>query len=158
MNTGRPRKKVRHLFTNKDWCSLRPRSIFKHDQITTARCSRSSADVNVLCLFTARRYQTNLLMTVDSFNIAVFSALEHSHVSLHESLVFYSAFLNIHRSGVLTALTWLVPHETAAVSARSVSYQNQMSMEQVSKVHDTIRCSKVTSRSASFPSNSTYML
>ena len=32
----------------------------------------------------------------------------------------YIAFLNIHRSGVLTALAWLVPHETAAVSARSV--------------------------------------
>ena len=28
---------------------------------------------------------------------------------------FYSAFLNIHRSGVLTALAWLVPHETAGV-------------------------------------------
>ena len=27
-------------------------------------------------------------------------------------------FLNIHRSGVLTALAWLVPHETAAVSAQ----------------------------------------
>ena len=41
-----------------------------------------------------------------------------------EWLAFYSAFfvlfsfLNIHRSGVLTALAWLVPHETAAVSAR----------------------------------------
>ena len=35
---------------------------------------------------------------------------------------FYSAFLffilYIHRSGVLTALAWLVPHETAAVSAQ----------------------------------------
>ena len=40
-----------------------------------------------------------------------------SHVILHEWLAFYSAFLNIHRSGVLTALAWLVPHETA-VSAQ----------------------------------------
>ena len=32
---------------------------------------------------------------------------------------FYSAFLNIHQSGVLTALAWLVPHETAAISALS---------------------------------------
>ena len=31
---------------------------------------------------------------------------------------FYSAFLNIHRSGVLTALAWLVPHEKAAVSVQ----------------------------------------
>ena len=38
---------------------------------------------------------------------------------LHEWLAFYSVlFLNIHRSGVLTALAWLVPHETAAVSAQ----------------------------------------
>ena len=44
----------------------------------------------------------------------------HSHVTLHEWLAFYSAFWNIHRSGVLTVLAWLVPHETAAISARSV--------------------------------------
>ena len=31
---------------------------------------------------------------------------------------FIARFLNIHRSGVLTALAWLVPHETAAVSAQ----------------------------------------
>ena len=43
-----------------------------------------------------------------------------SHVILHEWIAFYSACLNIHRSGVLTALAWLVPQETAAVSARSV--------------------------------------
>ena len=30
---------------------------------------------------------------------------------LREWLAFYSAFLNIHQSGVLTALTWLVPHD-----------------------------------------------
>ena len=41
-----------------------------------------------------------------------------SHVFLHERLAFHSALLNIHRSGVLTALAWLVPHETAAVSAQ----------------------------------------
>ena len=42
-----------------------------------------------------------------------------SHVILHEWLAFYSAInlLNTHRSDVLTALAWLVPHETAAVSA-----------------------------------------
>ena len=31
--------------------------------------------------------------------------------------LFCFVFLNIHRSGVLTALAWLVPHETATVSA-----------------------------------------
>ena len=39
-----------------------------------------------------------------------------------EWLAFYSAFFffffNIHRSGILTALAWLVPHETAAVSVQ----------------------------------------
>ena len=39
------------------------------------------------------------------------------HAILHEWLAFYSAFLNIHWSGVLTALAWLVPHETAAILA-----------------------------------------
>ena len=41
-----------------------------------------------------------------------------SHVILHEWLAFYSALLNIHQSGVLTMLAWLVPYETAAVSAQ----------------------------------------
>ena len=41
-----------------------------------------------------------------------------SHVILREWLAFYSAVLNIRRSGVLTALAWLTPHETAAVSAQ----------------------------------------
>ena len=31
---------------------------------------------------------------------------------------FLVCVLNIHRSGVLTALAWLVPHETAAISAQ----------------------------------------
>ena len=44
----------------------------------------------------------------------------HLHVVLHEWIAFYSVFLNIHQSGVLTALAWLVPHETAAISVRSV--------------------------------------
>ena len=44
----------------------------------------------------------------------------HSHEILHEWTAFYSAFMNIYWSGVLTALVWLVPHETAAISARSV--------------------------------------
>ena len=32
---------------------------------------------------------------------------------------FYSAFLNIHQSGVLTALAWLVPQESAARESQS---------------------------------------
>ena len=42
-----------------------------------------------------------------------------SPVFLHEWQAFFIArFLNIHRSGVLTALAWLVPHETADISAQ----------------------------------------
>ena len=43
-----------------------------------------------------------------------------SRMILHELLAFHSVFNSIHQSGVLTALVWLVPSETAAVSARSV--------------------------------------
>ena len=42
-----------------------------------------------------------------------------SHVILHEWIAFYSAFLNIHRSGVLTVLAWLVPQESAARESQS---------------------------------------
>ena len=54
--------------------------------------------------------------------IALFSAVLSRLTALAGGatwvIAFYSAFLNIHRSGVLTALAWLVPHETAAVSAQ----------------------------------------
>ena len=43
----------------------------------------------------------------------------HSHVILHEWIAFYSTFLNIHRSGVLTVLAWLVPQESAARESQS---------------------------------------
>ena len=56
----------------------------------------------------------------------LYSAILHSwadslrwHVILHEWIAFYSAFLNIHRSGVLTALAWLVPQESAARESQS---------------------------------------
>ena len=35
-------------------------------------------------------------------------------------IIFYSASLNIHRSGVPITLAWLVPRETAAVSAQDM--------------------------------------
>ena len=58
-----------------------------------------------------------------------------SHVILHEWIDFYSAFLNIHRSGVLTALAWLVPHETTAISARSVYTIQPCTMSLHAKPH-----------------------
>ena len=59
----------------------------------------------------------------------------HSHVILHEWIAFYSAFLNIHRSGILTALAWLVPHETATVSTRSVYTIQPSTMSLHAKPH-----------------------
>ena len=59
----------------------------------------------------------------------------HPHVILHEWIAFYSAFLNIHRSGVLTALAWLVPHETAAILARSVYSIQPCTMSLHAKPH-----------------------
>ena len=41
------------------------------------------------------------------------------HVSLHEWIAFYSAFLNIHLV-CLQRWQWLVPHKTAAISAHSL--------------------------------------
>ena len=60
-----------------------------------------------------------------------------SHVILHEWIAsfFYSAFLNIHRSGVLTTLAWLVPHESAAVLARSVYTIQPCTMSLHAKPH-----------------------
>ena len=69
---------------------------------------------------------------------AVLCSLEdslHLHVILHQWLAFYSAFLNIHRSGIYTALTWLVPHETAAVSVHSVYTIQPCSMSLHAKPH-----------------------
>ena len=81
---------------------------------------------------------STLLVVVDRFYIALFSALEHSlrsRVILLERLAFYSAFLNIHRSGALTALAWLVPRETAAVSPRSVYTVQPCIMSLYAKPH-----------------------
>ena len=61
---------------------------------------------------------------VDLFYVALFSALDQTHCACMwfymRDLLFTARLLNVHRSGVLTALAWLVPHEAAAVSARSV--------------------------------------
>ena len=55
--------------------------------------------------------------------IALFSALLSRLTALACGSTWMTSFiarffLNIHRSGVLTALAWLMPHETAAVSAQ----------------------------------------
>ena len=61
----------------------------------------------------------------DHLYSAILRSLEQTHWArmwFYMSDKLYSAFfvclLNIHRSGVLTVLVWLVPHETAAISAQ----------------------------------------
>ena len=57
---------------------------------------------------------------------AIFHSLEQTHCARMwfymsdwlYSMFFCCCFLNIHQSGVLTALAWLMPHETAAVSVQ----------------------------------------
>ena len=57
------------------------------------------------------------------------------HVILHEWVAFYSAFLTVHQSGVLTALAWLVPHEIAAILAHSVYTIQPCTMSLHAKPH-----------------------
>ena len=59
---------------------------------------------------------------------------------------FIAHFLNIHRSGVLTALAWLVPHETAAVSAQVVCtpYNHAPCHFMQSHIHKVYPCLAVT--------------
>ena len=57
-------------------------------------------------------------------------------------------FLNIHRSGVLTALAWLVPHETAAVSAQVLCtpYNHALRHFMQSHIRKVHACLAVTCR------------
>ena len=64
-----------------------------------------------------------------------------SHVILQEWLAFYSAFLNIHRRGVLTALAWLVPHETAAVLVQVLCTMHHVTSCKATYVN--VRCMRV---------------
>ena len=61
-------------------------------------------------------------MIDDRLYSAILRSLEQTHCArmwfYMSDWLFKARFLNIHRSGVLTALAWLVPHETAAVSAQ----------------------------------------
>ena len=55
-------------------------------------------------------------------------------------------FLNIHQSGVLTALAWLVPHETAAISAQvpCAPYNHALCHFMQSHIHKMYACLAVT--------------
>ena len=79
-----------------------------------------------------------------------------SHVILHEWLAFYSAFLNIHRSGVLARL---VPHQTAAVSAQVVwtPYNHAPCRFMQSHIRKVCACSAVNCH-LHFRQNDQYLL
>ena len=64
-----------------------------------------------VCVYWSLLYSAILCSWADSLR---------SHVILHELIAFYSTFLNIHHSCLLTALARLVPQETAAILACSV--------------------------------------
>ena len=76
----------------------------------------SSSKPGLLCMLSVKENVFWLFLYSTILRSRVYSL--RSHVTLHEWIAFYSAFLNIHQSGVLTALAWLVPYETAAVSAQ----------------------------------------
>ena len=61
-------------------------------------------------------------MIDDHLYSAILRSLEQTHCArlwfYTSDKLFIARFLNIHRSGVLTALAWLVPHETASISAQ----------------------------------------
>ena len=61
-------------------------------------------------------------MIDDHLYSAILRSLEQTHCArlwfYMSGKLFIARFLNIHRSGVVTALAWLVPHETAAISAQ----------------------------------------
>ena len=59
---------------------------------------------------------------------------------------FIARFFNIHRSGVLTALAWLVPHETAAVSAQVLCalYNQSLCYFKQSHIRKVYACLAVT--------------
>ena len=120
-----------------------PRLGLCHNTLTSTRTPRLGLCHNTLTSTRTPRLglcHNTLIVVVDGFYIALFSTLEQTCCAnvilcsfcfclmssdaksilgttmiLHEWLAFHSVFLNIHRSGVLTALTWLVSHETAAV-------------------------------------------
>ena len=90
-----------------------------------------SPRVNLQCRLsygvrTATRVQSHASVLIDWLMItyiALFSAVLSRLTALAcgstcVTSFLIARFLNIHRSGVLTALAWLVPHETAAVSAQ----------------------------------------
>ena len=79
------------------------------------------------------------VFVVDRLYSAILRSLEQTHCAhvwfYMSDWLFIVRFLNIHRSGVLTALAWLGPHETAAICASSVYTIQPCSMSLHAKPH-----------------------
>ena len=87
-------------------------------------CSRRAnvlSYVSVFFPFDSNSYSYARLID-DRLYSAILRSLEQTHCArmwfYMSDWLFIARFLNIHRSGVLTSLAWLVPHDTAAVSAQ----------------------------------------
>ena len=81
---------------------------------------------------------------------AILRSLEQTHCArlwfYMSDKLFIARFLNIHQSGVLTALAWLVPHETVAISAQVLctSYNHAPGHFMQSHIRKMYACLAVT--------------
>ena len=96
--------------------------------------------------------------------IALFSALLSRLTALTCGSTWVTSFiariLNIHRSGVLTVLAWLVPHETAAVSAQvlCIPYNHapcHFMQSHIRKVYACLGCNLTPALLAEWPGSFT---
>ena len=110
LRDGRPQRQLLHngSATTDDKCPHYGSST--QGQILLSRADDALPELNLSSASTSSYYYWSLL-----YRAILRSPADslRSHVILHEWIAFYSAFLNIHRSGVLTALAWLVPLETS---------------------------------------------
>ena len=87
--------------------------VFKHGMCTLANCQTITLSMKAVL---------DRQMIDDSLYSAILRSLEQTHCTrmwfYMSDQLFITHFFNMHRSGVLTVLTWLVPHETTAVLAQ----------------------------------------
>ena len=92
----------------------------------------------VLCWHLMIAYTVNIMLLLITFTSTVLCSWALTGLACHSTWVtsfLQHFYIYIHRSGFLTALTWLVPHETAAVSAHSVFTIQQCTMSLHAKPH-----------------------
>ena len=107
------------------------RSVTAKRKTRTCSCKRvlCSDNISQRCRWnfdskplTILRHLFSFFWIDDRLYSAILRSFEQTHCArvwfYMSDWLFIARFLNIYRSGVLTALPWLVPHETAAVSAQ----------------------------------------